>query len=83
MLDRPVSGRIFFEQALHDNLDIGRPNQIGLVFDRRIIGKGPHRTLSRFRTRVITDGVVPSLHVGYKNVKIKQYHKDGAVQRVL
>jgi hypothetical protein len=83
MLDRPVSGRIFFEQALHDNLDIGRPNQIGLVFDRRIIGKGPHRTPSRFRTRVITDGVVPSLHVGYKNVKIKQYHKDAAVLRAL
>jgi hypothetical protein len=83
MLDRPVSGRIFFEQALHDNLDIGRPDQIGLFFDRRIIRKGPHRTPSRFRTRVITDGVVPSLHVGHKNAKIKQYHKDAAVQRPL
>jgi len=29
MLDRPVSGRIFFEQVLHENLDIGRPDQIG------------------------------------------------------
>ena len=28
MLDRPVSGRIFFEQVLHDNLDIGHPDQI-------------------------------------------------------
>jgi hypothetical protein len=28
MLDRPVSGRIFFEQVLHDNLDIGRPDQV-------------------------------------------------------
>ena len=34
MLDRPVSGRIFFEQVLHDNLDIGRPDQVGLIFDR-------------------------------------------------
>jgi hypothetical protein len=25
MLDRPVSGWIFFEQILHHNLDIGRP----------------------------------------------------------
>jgi hypothetical protein len=25
MLDRPVSGRIFFEQVLHDNLDIAPP----------------------------------------------------------
>jgi len=24
MLDRPVSGRVFFEQVIRDNLDIGR-----------------------------------------------------------
>ena len=81
MLDRPVSGRIFFEQVLHDNLDIGRPDQIGLVFDRRIIRKGRNATPGRFRTRVITDGVTPSLHVDYKNSKIKQYHKEGRAIR--
>jgi hypothetical protein len=81
MLDRPVSGRIFFEQVLHENLDIGRPDQIGLVFDRRIIRKGHHPTPGRFRTRVITDGVVPSLHIDYKNSKIKQYHKEGRALR--
>ncbi|MGH3887165.1 MAG: hypothetical protein ACRDSZ_11480 [Pseudonocardiaceae bacterium] len=81
MLDRPVSGRIFFEQVLHDNLDIGRPDQIGLVFDRRIIRKGRHPTPGRFRTRVITEGVTPSLHVDYKNAKIKQYHKEGRALR--
>jgi hypothetical protein len=69
MLDRPISGRIFFEQVLHDNLDIGRPDQIGLVFDRRIIRRGPRATRGRFRTRVITEGVTPSLHVDYKNAK--------------
>src|SRR5215212_1192545 len=81
MLDRPVSGRIFFEQVLHDNLDIGRPDQVSLVFDRRIIGKGRSATPGRFRTRVITDGVIPSLHVDYKNTKIKQYHKEGRALR--
>jgi hypothetical protein len=81
MLDRPVSGRIFFEQVLHDNLDIGRPDQVSLVFNRRIIGKGRNKTPGRFRTRVITDGVIPSLHVDYKNTKIKQYHKQGRALR--
>jgi hypothetical protein len=81
MLDRPVSGRIFFEQVLHDNLDIGRPDQISLIFDRRIIRKGRYATPGRFRTRVITDGVIPSLHVDYKNAKIKQYHKEGRALR--
>ena len=47
MLDRPVSGRIFFEQVLHDNLDIGRPDHVSLIFDRRIIAKGRARTPGR------------------------------------
>jgi hypothetical protein len=81
MLDRPISGRIFFEQVLHDNLDLGRPDQVGLVFDRRIIRTGRTRTPGRFRTRVITQGVVPSLHIDFKNSKIKQYHKQGRALR--
>ena len=43
VLDAPLSGRIFFEQVLRDNLGIGRPDQISLVFGRRIITRGRHR----------------------------------------
>src|SRR6266699_867039 len=75
MLDKPVTGRVFFEQVIRDNLDLGRPDRVGLVFDRRIIAKGKHPTPGRFRTRVLTAGVTPSLHIDYKNSKIKQYHK--------
>ena len=39
------------------------------------------RTPGRFRTRVLTDGVIPSLHVDYKSTKIKQYHKEGRALR--
>src|SRR4029453_618164 len=67
MLDRPVSGRIFFEQVIRDNLDIGRPNQVSLIFDRRLMRTGPGATPGRFRTRVITEEVTPSLHVDYKH----------------
>ena len=81
MLDRPVSGRIFFEQVIRDNLDIGRPDHVGLVFDRHLRRKGPHPTPGRFRTRVITNGVTPSLHVDYKHTTIKQYHKEGRALR--
>src|SRR6266849_4590746 len=81
VLDTPVAGRIFFEQAIRDNLDIGRPDQVGLIFGRRIIRTGPRATPGRFRTRVITDGVIPSLHVDYKHSKIKQYHKEGKALR--
>ena len=81
VLDKPVSGRIFFEQVIRDNLDIGRPDQVGLIFGRRIIRRPQAPTPGRFRTRVITEGVTPSLHVDYKNSKIKQYHKLGKAIR--
>ncbi len=81
MLDRPVSGRVFFEQVIRDNLDLGRPDQVALIFGKRI-HRGPKRcTPGRFRTRVITAEVTPSLHVDYKSTTIKQYHKQGRALR--
>jgi hypothetical protein len=77
VLDRPLSGRIFFEQVIRENLDLGRPDKVQLIFERRIT----RRTPGRFRTRVLTTGVTPSLHVEYKNTRIKQYHKEGRALR--
>lgn len=77
MLDRPLAGRVFFEGVIRDNLDAGRPDQVSLVFDRRIT----RRTDSRFRTRVPTDGVIPLVHVDYKHSRIKQYCKEGVALR--
>jgi hypothetical protein len=81
VLDRPVTGRVFFEQVIRDNLDAGRPDQVSLIFDRRMHRRGKIVTPGPFRTRVITDGVTPSLHVDYKHTKIKQYHKEGRALR--
>jgi hypothetical protein len=81
VLDRPVTGRIFFEEVIRENLDIGRPDQVQLIFERRILRKGANVTPGRFRTRVITEGVYPSLHVDYKATRIKQYHKEGRALR--
>ena len=81
VLDRPVAGRVFFEHVIRDNLDAGRPDQISLIFDRRLMRRGPRATPGRFRTRVITEGVTPSLHIDYKHTTIKQYHKEGRALR--
>jgi hypothetical protein len=81
VLDQPVTGRIFFEEVIRENLDIGRPDQVQLIFDRRVVRKGLHATPGRFRTRVITEGVYPSLHVDYKATRIKQYHKEDRALR--
>jgi hypothetical protein len=73
VLDRPHSGRVFFESLIRENLDLGRPDKVSVIFDRRV--RGRHPTPSRWRTRVLTDGVTPSIHVDSKHSKIKQYHK--------
>jgi hypothetical protein len=77
VLDRPHTGRCFFEEVIRENLDLGRPDQMQLIFDRRVT----RRTPGGFRTRVLTEGVVPSLHVQYKKSKVKQYHKEGQALR--
>jgi hypothetical protein len=77
VLDRPATGRAFFEEVIRENLDIGRPDQVQLIFARGVT----RRTPGPFRTRVITQGVIPSLHVDYKSSRIKQYHKEGRALR--
>src|SRR5436190_1490275 len=69
VLDRPVTGRVFFEEVIRENLDIGRPDQVQLIFHRKV----SRRTPGRVCTRVITAALIPSLHINYKNTRIKQY----------
>ncbi len=77
VLDRPQTGRILFEEILRENLDLGRPDHVQLLFERRIT----RRTPGRFRTRVLRSGVTPSLHIDYKSTRMKQYHKEGRALR--
>jgi hypothetical protein len=73
--DRPLHGRCFFEEVIRENIDLGRPEQVQLIFARKMQRKTAAD--GRCRTRIITEGVVPSLHVYYKNTHLKQYHKEG------
>jgi len=77
VLDRPLHGRLFFEQVIRENLDLGRPEEVQLIFNRKIT----RRTPGRFRTRILTHDVTPSLNVYYKNTRIKQYHKENRALR--
>jgi hypothetical protein len=48
--------------------DAGRSDRIGLVFARRLMTKGLRPTPGRFRTRVLTEGLTPSLRIDYKHL---------------
>lgn len=73
--DQARYGRQFFEELIRENIDLGRPEQVQLIFARKMQRKTA--TDGRCRTRIITAGVIPSLHVYYKNTHLKQYYKEG------
>jgi hypothetical protein len=75
VFDRPVQGRHFFEAVIRENLDLGRPDRVGLLFPQRLTRRTPPPAHG-YRTRVITDGVAPSLHLEYKRSHVKQYFKE-------
>ena len=77
VFDRPLRGREFFEEVIRENLDLGRPSHVQLLFERRIT----RRTPGRFQSRIITHGVIPSLHIEYKRCHVKQYFKEGRALR--
>jgi hypothetical protein len=71
--DRPRHGREFFEHVIRENIDLGRPETVQLIFARKL--RKSSVAEGRCRTRIVTEGVIPSLHVYYKNTHLKQYHK--------
>ena len=77
VLDRPRTGRVFFAEVIRENLDRGRPDQVPWIFDRRVT----KRTPGRFRPRVLTEGVTPTLHIDSKKTRLKQSHKEGRTRR--
>jgi hypothetical protein len=78
VFDVPRNGRAFFEALVADNLDLGRPEQVELIFGRKILPSTP----GVFATRVVTRGVDVTVNVGYKHSRTKQYFKQGRALRI-
>lgn len=82
VFDRPQNGRAWFERAIRDHLDLGRPEQVTLIVNRRIHVRGKSQTPGRFETRVITRDVDPQIQIRYKASKVKAYFKEQRALRV-
>ncbi len=74
VFNRPVQGRHFFEELVRENLDLGRPDRVSLLFPTKLTRATPAPAYG-YRTRVITSGVNPSLHLAHKHSHVKQYFK--------
>jgi hypothetical protein len=77
VFDRPAAGRAWFEQTIRDQLTLGRPDRVAVVFGRRVSRQTP----GRFHTRVINRGTEPAIQVHYRASKVKQYLKEGRALR--
>jgi hypothetical protein len=79
VFDAPRHARGFFEALIADNLDLGRPANVEIIFGRKI----RRDTRGTFRTAIDrhdNQGVV--VNVFYKHSRIKQYLKDGRAMRI-
>jgi hypothetical protein len=83
ILSSPKHTRAFFEAMVRDNLGLGRPHEVEVIFSGRPTRRGrPRRQPETFKTKVVTEGVDVRVNVFYKNSRIKQYLKDGRGLRI-
>ena len=87
----PRHARAFFETLIADNLDLGRPDQVEIIFGRRIVRR--RRTTNRrarpttpgpevFKTAIDRANQGVTVNVFYKHSRAKQYLKDGRAMRI-
>lgn len=73
----PEQGWALVEALIRDNLDLGRPDRVSLIFERKVTKATP----SEFHTRILREGVQPIIRIHYKHSALKQYLKDGRALR--
>ena len=78
VFDRPRQARGFFEALCADNLDIGRPEQMQIVFGRRVRTPPP----DGYRTRLLRSGDEVTLNAHFGHSRVKSYLKCGRAFRI-
>ena len=78
VFDDPRRARGFFEALVTDNIAIGRPEAVAVVFARQV----RRTTKEPFSTRVFTPGTEVKIDFRYKHSRVKQYLKEGRALRI-
>ena len=85
VFDAPRRARAFVEALVADNLDLGRPDTVELIFTGHRRGSRPGRPIKHTqpcRTSVVTHDTQVSVNAYFKHSRIKQYLKDGRALRI-
>jgi hypothetical protein len=82
VFDAPRHARGFFEALVADNLDIGRPDTVELIFHGPR-GRGrPIKLDCVPKTKVVTRDTDVTISAFFKHSRVKQYLKDGRALRI-
>jgi hypothetical protein len=78
VFDAPRRSRAFVEALIADNLNLGRPDELQLIFSRQVRKNTP----GFFSTKVVNRDTEMTLNVFYRSSRIKEYLKEGRALRV-
>src|SRR5271165_1530761 len=78
VFDDPRRARSFFESLVADNIGVGRPEQVAMVFQRPLRRPTKHP----YRQRVFGPGTEVRMDFSYKHSRVKQYLKEGRALRI-
>ncbi len=73
VFDAPRRARGFFEALVSDNLDLGRPDSVELIFTGRHERRGrPRKEPLACKTKVVTRDTDVTINAFYKHSRVKQ-----------
>jgi hypothetical protein len=78
VLDDPRRARALFESLVADNVGVGRPDQVAMVFARQV----RKTTKEPFRGRIFSAGTDVRMDFTYRHSRVKQYLKEGRALRI-
>ena len=83
VFDAPRQARAFFEALVADNLDLGRPESVEILFKRDPRGRKPKDQAGRvFKTTIDRNNQGVTINAFWRHSRVKQYLKDGRALRV-
>jgi hypothetical protein len=83
VFDAPRQVRAFFEALVADNLDLGRPGHVEILFKRDPRGRKPKDQAGGvFKTAIDRNNNGVTINAFWRHSRVKQYLKDGRALRV-
>jgi hypothetical protein len=83
VFDAPRQARAFFEALVADNLDLGRPEHVEVLFKRSPRGRKPKDPAGgAFKTAIDRSSNGVTINAFWRHSRVRQYLKDGRALRI-